>query len=227
MILKRRIPLSKLTIRTIPIFILFLLAGVKEAGAQGMSAYIGVGSATDGAATSAGCPSKQVLDQITGVCEVSPTIGGVFGVMGADFMITPHLGANAEYSFRFAQADYLPAAGLKARPTFYDFNAVYQPTTGDRRIVPVLEGGIGGSKLSLYFNQSSCVTSVCTNSSQVVATSNHFQLHGAVGVKLYVKGDMFIKPQVDLHWVHNLSQQYGSDFVPQYTISVGYTFGRH
>jgi hypothetical protein len=121
----------------------------------------------------------------------------------------------------------LPGAGLNARPSFYDFNAVYQPTTGERRIVPVVEGGIGGSRLSLYFNQASCVTQVCQNSSQVVATSNHFQLHGAVGVKLYVKSDIFIKPQFDLHWVHNLDQQYGSDFVPQYTIAVGYTFGRH
>jgi hypothetical protein len=204
-----------------------LLASVHQAKAQGVSAYFGIGSATDGAATSAGCPSKQVLDEVTGLCEAAPTIGGPFGVIGADFMILPHLGVNAEYSFRFAQANYLPGAGLNARPTFYDFNAIYQPTTGEGRIIPVLEGGIGGSKLSLYFNQSSCVTQVCTTSSQVVATSNHFQLHGAVGVKLYVKSDIFIKPQFDLHWVHNLDQQYGSNLVPQFTVSIGYTFGRH
>lgn len=217
----------KLTIRTIAVFVLLKLASVNQAKAQGVSAYFGVGSATDGAATSAGCPSKQVFDEVTGLCEAGPTIGGAFGVIGADFMIKPHLGINAEYAFRFAQADYLPGAGLNARPSFYDFNAIYQPTTGERRIIPVLEGGIGGSKLSLYFNQSACVTQVCQSSSQVVATSNHFQLHAAAGVKLYVKSDLFIKPQFDLHWVHNLDQQYGSNFVPQYTVSVGYTFGRH
>lgn len=217
----------KLTIRTAAVFVLLLLAGVNQAKAQGVSAYFGIGSATDGAATGAGCPAKQVFDEVNGVCEAAPTMGGVFGVFGADFMIKPHLGVNAEYSFRFAQADYLPAAGLNARPSFYDFNAVYQPTTGERRIVPVIEGGIGGSKLSLYFNQASCVTQVCQNFSQTVATSNHFQLHAAVGVKLYVKSDIFIKPQFDLHWVHNMDQQYGSNFVPQYTIAVGYTFGRH
>ncbi|HWF13205.1 MAG TPA: hypothetical protein VG272_05680 [Candidatus Acidoferrales bacterium] len=217
----------KLTIRSSAVFVLLLFASVTQAKAQGVSAYFGVGSATDGAATSAGCPSKTVFDEITTQCESAPTIGGAFGLIGADFLILPHLGVNAEYSFRFAQANYLPGAGLNARPSFYDFNAVYQPTTGERRIVPVVEGGIGGSRLSLYFNQASCVTQVCQNSSQVVATSNHFQLHGAVGVKLYVKSDIFIKPQFDLHWVHNLDQQYGSDFVPQYTIAVGYTFGRH
>jgi hypothetical protein len=219
--------LLKFTIRTIAVFTLLMLAGVNQAKAQGVSAYFGVGSANVGAGTSAGCPSKQVFDEVTLACEPGPTIGGAFGVIGADFMILPHLGVNAEYAFRFAQASYLPAAGLNARPSFYDFNAVYQPTTGVRRIVPVLEGGIGGSRLSLYFNQSSCITQVCTNSSQVVATSNHFQLHAAAGVKIYVKSDIFIKPQFDLHWVNNLTQQYGSDWVPQYTIAVGYTFGRH
>jgi hypothetical protein len=219
--------LLKLTIRTTAVFVLLWLAGASQTKAQGVSAYFGIGSANDGAATSAGCPSKQVFDEVNGVCEAAPTIGGPFGVIGADFMIKPHLGINAEYSFRFTQADYLPDAGLNARPTFYDFNAVYEPTTGESRIVPVVEGGIGGSKLSLYFNQASCVTQVCQNSSQVVATSNHFQLHAAVGVKLYVKSDIFIKPQFDLHWVHNLDQQYGSNFVPQYTIAIGYSFGRH
>ena len=45
-------------------------------------------------------------------------------------------------------------------------------------------------------------------------------------MKLYVKSSMFIKPQVDFHYVPNLNQQYGSNFVPQYTLSIGYTFGR-
>jgi hypothetical protein len=51
-------------------------------------------------------------------------------------------------------------------------------------------------------------------------------VHGAVGVKLYVKSDIFIKPQIDIHWVDNLTDQYGRNTVPEYTISIGYTFGR-
>ncbi len=221
--------MSKLTIRTIPILVLFLLAGVKQASAQGFSAYFGVGTAQDGAATNSGCPPHQVVDNFepAPTCEGAPVMGGTFGVFGADFMFSPHLGVNGEYAFRFAQAPYLPDVGLNVRPQFYDFNAVYQPTTGTKRVVPVLEGGIGGSKISLYVTQSGCSSGFCVNPSQAVATSNHFQIHGAIGVKLYVKSDIFIKPQVDLHWVPNLDQQYSSNFVPQYTISVGYTFGRH
>jgi hypothetical protein len=220
--------LLKATTRMIPLLILLLFAAANQASAQGVSAYFGVGSATDSATTSPGCSPQFILDEVTGNCETAHTMGGAFGVFGADFMIKPHFGINGEYSARFAQATYLPDAGLNARPSFYDFNAVFQPTSGDSRIVPVLEGGIGGAKLSLYFNQQACATfSICTNSSQVVATANHFQLHGAVGVKLYVNSGLFIKPQFDIRWIDHFNQQYGRNVVPEYTISVGYTFGRH
>ena len=218
--------MPKLMFRSAAFLALFLLIGAQLASAQGVSAYFGLGSATNSATTSPTCGAKQIFDDVTGFCEPGPTMGGAFGVIGADFMIKPHFGVNGEYSFRFGQADYLPAAALKVRPTFYDFNAVFQPYAGDKRIVPVIEGGIGGAKLSLYFNQQGCVTSICQNSSQVVATANHFLLHGAVGVKIYVKGGIFIKPQFDARWVHHLDQQYGRNFVPEYTVAVGYTFGR-
>jgi hypothetical protein len=219
--------LLKFTIRTIPLLALLLLAGVRQAGAQGVSAYFGVGSALDSAATSPGCSPQFILDEVTGNCEAAPTMGGVFGVFGADFMIKPHLGINAEYSFRFAQANYLPAAGLNIRPAFYDFNAIYQPSSGDKHFVPVLEGGIGGAKSSFYITQQGCITAgTCVNQSQFLVSSNHFLLHGAVGLKMYVKGDMFLKPQVDFRWVDNLNQQYGRNFVPEFTMSIGYSFGR-
>ncbi len=220
--------MSKLTIRFVPFLVLLLLAGVKQASAQGVSPYFGLGSAFDSAATSSGCPAQQISDPFNAAgppssCVAAPTMGGVFGVFGVDYMFKPHFGINGEYSFRFAQANYLPNEGLNVRPGFYDFNAVYQPTSGDKRIVPVLEGGIGGAKLSFYVTQSG---GTLFNQSQFFVSSNHFQVHGAVGVKLYVKSDVFIKPQFDIHWVNNLTDQYGRNVVPAFTISIGYTFGR-
>jgi len=218
--------LSKLTIRTISILILLLVAGAKKASAQGVSAYFGMGSAIDTAATSPGCAPKQLFDPFTGAsgtCETAPTMGGIFGVFGADFMINPHLGVNGQYSFRFAQANYLPAASLNVRPAFYDFNAIFQPTSGDKRVVPVLEGGIGGAKLSFYVSQQA--GSIFTQS-QYFTSTNHFQVHAAVGVKFYVSTSVFIKPQVDLHYVPHLTDQYGRNAVPEFTLSIGYSFGR-
>jgi hypothetical protein len=217
--------LSKLMIRMLPFLAVLLLAGVKPADAQGLSAYFGLGSAFDSAATSSGCPSGQIGDPLSSAtpppCVPISGMGGVFGVFGADFMITPHLGFNGEYTFRFAQSNYLPSDQVNIRPSFYDFNAVYQPGSGDKRIVPVLEGGIGGAKLSFYGVQSGVFSS-----SQLLGSSNHFQVHGAAGVKLYFKSDIFIKPQFDIRYVPNLNNQYGRNFVPEVTVSIGYTFGR-
>ena len=221
----------KLSIRTIPLLALLLLAGVKQASAQGVSAYFGLGTATDSAGTTnnstAVCPAGNLFDDFTGNCEPGPTMGGVFGVFGADFMIKPQFGINAEYTFRFAQAPYLPDAGLNMRPSFYDFNAVWEPTSGvEKRFVPVLEAGVGGARVALYFTQQCSVTGInCSSSSPAGFNANHFQVHGGVGIKLYVKGNLFIKPQFDIHYVTNLTDQFGRSWVPQGTLSVGYTFG--
>jgi hypothetical protein len=216
--------LLKIIVRTLPLLTLLGLSCVKQASAQGVSPYFGLGSAWDSAATTPGCPSHQIADPFNGnTCAPAQTMGGVFGVLGVDFMLTPHVGFNGEYTFRFAQQGYLPSEGLNIRPAFYDFNAVIQPFSGEKRVVPVIEGGIGGAKMSFYASQS---TGSFFNQSLFIASSNHFQVHGAFGVKLYVKSDIFIKPQFDVHYVNNLTDQYGRNTVPEFTISIGYTFGR-
>jgi hypothetical protein len=224
--------LSKFTIRILPVLILFLVAGAGQASAQGVSAYFGLGSAYDSAATSAGCPSGQIGDPFSSAspapCIPVSNMSGVFGVFGADFMILPHLGFNGEYTFHFTQASYLNSSNslgvpINVRPNFYDFNAVYQPTSGDKRVVPVLEGGIGGAKLSFYGTSGA---GTAFSSSQYFLSSNHFQVHGGVGVKFYVKSDIFIKPQFDIHYVPHLTDQYGRNAVPEFTIAIGYSFGR-
>jgi outer membrane protein with beta-barrel domain len=228
--------LSKFTIRMLPLLAVLLLASAGQANAQSFGAYFGLGSAFDSSATNAGCASGQVYDPFNASpgppCVTANGMGGVFGVFGADFMIKPHLGINGEYSFRFAQAQYATSLAVNngfadtpitVRPAFYDFNAIYQPTSGDKQIVPVIEGGVGGAHLSYYVSQSAGNLST---SSSLFVTTNHFQVHGAVGVKIYVKSDIFIKPQFDIHYVPHLTDQYGRNFVPAFTISIGYTFGR-
>jgi hypothetical protein len=228
--------LSKLTIGAILLLSTLLLGSVNSVRAQGVSPYFGLGSATDSAGTSINaldtvtgarvtCLPGNLFDNLTGFCEPGPKIGGVFGVFGVDFMFSPHLGVNGEYAFRFAQSDYLPAAGLKFRPAFYDFNAVYEPISGGH-IVPVVEGGIGGARIALYQTQTVSVTGISSTFSYPAGlNANHFQLHGGVGVKLYVKGNIFIKPQFDIHYVTHLTDQFGRNWVPQFTAAVGYTFG--
>lgn len=231
--------MSKFKIGTL-LLLSMLLFGNLNVRAQGLSAYFGLGSASDSAGTSINavdsvtgaivtCPKGFLFDDFTGNCEPGPTIGGVFGVFGADFMWKTHLGFNGEYAFRFAQANYLPLAGLTMRPAFYDFNVVYEPIAGsDRRIVPLLEGGIGGARIVLYQTQQCSITGInCTFSYPAYINANHFQVHGALGVKIYVKGNIFIKPQFDVHYVLHLTDQFGRNLVPEYTVAVGYSFGQH
>ena len=233
--------MSKLTIRTILLLALLMMGSTILVRAQGVSPYFGLGSAVDSAGTgfdlNAGkpCPEGQLFEEFSlvaanGECEAGPTIGGVFGVFGADFMFKPHLGVNGEYAFRFAQADYLPLAGLKFRPGFYDFNVVWEPTAGsDKRIVPVIEGGIGGARIALYVSQTISVTGITSNFSQSCGDKcqSLSDAWRAVGVKLYVKGNIFIKPQFDIHYVTHLTDQFGRDWVPQFTAAIGYSFGEH
>ena len=225
--------MSKLTVRMIPFFFLLLLISAQQASAQGGSVYFGVGSAWDSAGTTnnstAVCPPGNLFDDFNLACEPGPTIGGVFGVFGADFMIKPHFGINGEYAFRFAQAPYLPLAGLNMRPGFYDFNAVWEPISGsDSRVVPVLEGGIGGANITLYATQNCSITGInCTTSYPAGISANHFQVHAAAGVKLYVTESIFLKPQFDFHYVANLTDQFGRSWVPGASVSIGYSFGGH
>jgi len=140
-------------------------------------------------------------------------------------MFNDHLGFGVQVDTKFSQAFY---EGLNYRPTFFDFNGIYHPipdklTKG--RFVPEFEGGVGLARLSFY-TPSYCDQYAGCQSGYAIEDSTHFQVHAGVGVKLYVKGGIFVKPQFDARYVVNFFQ-FGSDFVPEYSVSLGYTFGRH
>ena len=49
--------------------------------------------------------------------------------------------------------------------------------------------------------------------------------HLGAGVNIYVKGGIFVRPQVDVRYVRNFFQ-FGSNWVPAYSVAIGYAFGR-
>ncbi len=154
----------------------------------------------------------------------TPRLGGAFGKAGADFMFTPHFGVGGEADFRFAQGAY---AGLNYRPTFYDFYGIYEPVTRFKRVVPELIGGLGGANLKFYYPQSSCdAFAGCTSSNSFLESSNHFQVRVGAGLAFYATPHIFVRPQIDAHYVDNFSQ-FGNNWVPEYSVSVGYRFGEH
>jgi len=194
-----------------------LLTAAPEMMAQTqINAWFGGGTAT---APSSG----QVIDPLgTGVFQQTPKITGTFLDLGAGVMLTDHYGANFNLSWRASQGAY--ANFLNYRPIFYDFNGVWQPIKSSR-IVPEIEGGIGGTRLTFYINQSGCDQLVgCSTSNSVLESSSHFQVHMAAAVRFYVTPKVFIRPAIDAHYVNNFFQ-FGSNWVPMYTVSVGYSFG--
>jgi hypothetical protein len=208
--------MSKLTLRIVPFMLLLLSAGATLTHAQGASVYFGVGGANDSSNN----------QQVDGSGDIGPSLTGVFITIGGDVMPRADLGFGAEYSFHATQTNYAPSVAVNARPIFYDFNVIYHPPTASKRIVPELQGGLGGADVKFYETQSGCeALNVCQTINQYISSSDHFQVHGALGVRIYVTPNLFVRPQFDIHWVNNY-QEYGSDWVPQYGVSVGYTFGQ-
>jgi opacity protein-like surface antigen len=155
-------------------------------------------------------------------CQANPGLGGFMLGIGGDVMLYKHFGVGAEVNLQPAKNDYGP---LQYRQTFYDFNAIYAPVN-EKRVQLQLQGGIGGASTNFSFSQSSCVgTAVCSDVSQSVGNSTHFQLHAGVGLQFFLTEHLFIRPQFDLHYVPGLTNQFGSDAVPEGTLWVGYRFG--
>ncbi len=221
--------LSKLGIRVLLAVCALVLAATNLARAQGLgvSPYFGLGSARDSVGTSVndGCPTGQIFDGV--ICEAGPTMGGLFGGFGVTVMFKKHLGVDGEYAFKIRRAPYLPNDSLVMRPTFYDLNAVWEPFSSKGRFIPFLEGGFGGAKIKLYFSQPTSLTGVTTTSGfSAGSDTSHFQLHGAIGMKVYIHGNLFAKPQFDIHYATHLTDEFGRNAVLQFMINVGYTFGQ-
>jgi hypothetical protein len=207
----------KIMFRTVPVLLVLFFVGATRANAQSAGVLFGLGTATVGS-------NNQSLDSFG---DVGPKMTGLFATFAGDVMFKQNLGFGAEYSFRTSQGNYAPQVGVNYRPVFYDFNAIWHPLKESTRIVPEFQGGLGGVDLKFYETQTQCaIAGVCTTLNQYIASSNHFQLHFSGGVRFYVTPSVYIRPQVDVHWVNNF-QEFGSDWVPQYSVAIGYSFGSH
>lgn len=196
---------------------LLLLAGSMAHAQNAFDVFFGVGAAHDSS-------NGQTIDIFgTGTPLPTPSLSNAFGKIGADVMFNSHLGVGGEGDFQFKQADY---AGVNYRTTFYDFYGIWQPVHS-KRITPVVEAGIGAAHLGFYYNSSYCdALAGCSSSNSYIEGSNHFQARFGLGINIYATDHLFIRPEADVHWVKNFFQ-FGNDWVPEYSIAVGYRFGEH
>ena len=107
--------------------------------------------------------------------------------------------------------------------TLFDFNGIYQPIS-TKKVALKLRAGIGGANLKFYEAGSSSSVLGNQNQSQYVQSANHFNVHGAVSVDIFVTDHIYLRPQFDIHYVPNLTQ-FGSSAVITGMMWVGYSFG--
>jgi hypothetical protein len=212
-----------------------LLFGALFANAQsGFDVNVGFGAAQD---KSLGAVDINTLltcsNPATSTCGSTPNLDSFMIGIGGNLMLWKHFGIGMEAKIQPARKDYLifqqQAAGqfgdkLQDRVTLYDFNGIFQPISTKRAAVQ-LAGGIGGANVKFYENLSSS-SSVLGNSNQTqfFGSSNHFQVHGGIGVQLYLTDHIFLRPQFDVHYVNNFSQ-YGRNLVTSEMVWIGYSFG--
>ncbi len=166
-------------------------------------------------------------------CVSTPSLSGFMLGVGGNLMLWKHFGVGAEVSFEPSKQNYvsLPVAGtglssdvIQSRTTFYDFNGIVVPVRSKKASLQ-LSGGIGGMNLKFYENQSANTALTGTQSfNQYFGSSNHFQIHGGAGVQIYLTDHFFVRPQFDVHYVHNLSQ-FGRSTPIEAKVWIGYSFG--
>ncbi len=184
--------------------------------AQSANVYFGVGTAT------AESSNAQIDTFGTGNPYTTPSLTGAMLDAGATVMFTKHVGVGADLSWRASRGDY---AGILYRPFFYNFDGVWAPVS-TKHFEPEVHLGLGGMHIGYSFNQTECDPfGGCNTSNESVETSSHFQVHGALAARLYLTDHVFVRPAVDAHYVNNLFQ-FGSNWVPEYSVGLGYSFAR-
>jgi len=214
-----------------------LLCCVPFAGAQ--SAFdlnIGFGFIHDSASSTQvdqnlnACPNSAEAPP----CVSTPALSGFTMGFGGDLMLWKHLGIGAEVGFQPGKQTYVNLNGsaasqglntlsIQSRMTLFDFNGIYEPVN-TKKVTLKIEGGIGGANLKFYEAGSSSSVLGSQNESQYIQSANHFNVHGGVGVEIFLTDHIFIRPQFDVHYVPNLSQ-FGSKVVLTGMAWIGYSFG--
>ena len=153
----------------------------------------------------------------TGSYAPQSLTGGAYPSASVDFMLKRKFGVNGEIAWKGGRGNYLNSA-QPFRPVLWDFNGVWTPQL-NKFVVPELMAGIGAESTRFY-NLPNCGSTGCTN----YTSSNHFMGHFGVGVRLYAKGNFFVRPEAHLYLVNN-NVDFSSPRVTRYGVSIGYSFG--
>jgi hypothetical protein len=195
--------LRKLTL----IATLFVLFGLCNAAfGQQVDAAFDVGTVS---APSSSNPSAGYAAQTIG--------GGTFLGFSGDFLLKKQFGVGGEINWRASQNLYQGYQPF--RPIFWDFNGIWMQRLG-KSATAELMAGIGVETVRFYNNYYTCNFISCTNYS----SNNHFMGDIGGGIRFYVHGNFFVRPEARFYLVHN-NNEFSSGYAARYGVGLGYTFG--
>jgi len=189
----------------------FLIILSSFASAQQGDAMIGFGTVMSPGAAQCFAGTTE------GIC---PERGGLYTNLGGDVILHKRLGFGFDGTWRSGQGNY-GDLGIPYRPILFDFNGVYQPRLGKKAGLDLF-GGIGFQTTRFYGYQP---TSNCVNFGACYQSSNHFLVDVGAGVRYYVWGHVFVRPEVRYYNIHNNTTDFTSGNVIHVGASIGYTIG--
>jgi hypothetical protein len=158
-------------------------------------------------------------------CTVSscvvPENGGLYPSISGDVIFHKRFGFNAEVAWRGKQGLYGGPSGQPYRPILVDFNAMYQPRLSKKAGADLM-GGIGMQSTRFYGYQP---TSGCVYFGACYTSSHHFLVDAGAGIRYYVWGHVFVRPEAHFYHIVNNRADFSSNNVIRVGASIGYTLG--
>lgn len=145
--------------------------------------------------------------------------GGAYPAFSGDVIFYKHFGIGGNIAWRASEAS--PPGAQPYRPILWDIDGMYVPSLG-KRAAAEFSAGIGSESTRFYGTLNCNYFNGCTN----YTTSSHFMGQFGAGLKLYVHGGIYLKPEAHLYLVNN-NVEYSSSHAVRYGATLGYTFGGH
>ncbi|MGA7905818.1 MAG: outer membrane beta-barrel protein [Candidatus Sulfotelmatobacter sp.] len=182
----------------------FILASLAQA--QQADAMLGFGTIMSPGATACnfntGCPEK----------------GGLYPNVGFDVIFQKRYGFGFDAVWKGSQGLY--GGTIPYRPLLFDINGVYQPRLGKKAGLDLM-GGIGWQSTRFYSGTYTCNFFSCTN----YTSTNHFLVDVGAGVRYYVWGHFFVRPEAHFYHIVNNTAEFTGNNVVRVGASIGYTIG--
>lgn len=193
------------------VFAFSLLASL--ASAQQADAMFGFGTVMSPGAAACGSASFANF--------VCPERGGLYANVGGDVIFHRRLGFGFDAVWRGGQGLFGGPQGQPYRPLLFDFNGVFQPRISKKAGLDLM-GGIGWQSTRFY---GYTPTSGCVYFGACYTSANHFLVDIGGGVRYYVWGHFFLRPEAHYYHILNNSDFFSSGNVIRVGASIGYTIG--